>query len=176
MNFYSTYFILMLFNNFDHFYGACGVRTKRIWCKIRKIPDISIITDFVSIGGSTTIGGLAERGISAIVDLRDEDTDDPILIKKYSMHYLRIGIVDRGIPDETEAKEITNWIHEKINSGNKVFIHCNLGRGRAPTMACLYLISKGMTSKDAIYSIKKNRRYAYFNKKQLKFIQEFKIV
>ena len=169
-------FWFSLFNNFDHIYGACAVRIHRIYCKIRRIPDISIITDFISIGGSTTIEGLSKNGVSAIVDLRIEDDDDPIQIEKYSIDYLKIGIVDKGIPSEIQAKEVTNWIHKKINTGSKVFVHCNLGRGRAATMACLYLISKGMTVSDSISLVKKNRKYVYLNKKQSKFIQEFKIL
>lgn len=169
-----SFFYHVLFNNFDHLYGAYRVRIQRIYCKIRKKPDISTITNFISIGGSTTIEGLSKKGISAIVDLRNEDMDDPIQLEKYSIDYLRVGLMDRGIPTKTQTKEIMNWIHEKINRGNKVFIHCNLGRGRAPTMACLYLISEGMTSSDSISLVKKNRRYTYFNKRQLEFIREFK--
>lgn len=166
----------LLFNSFDHIYGAFKVRIYRNYCKIRKKPDISIITDSISIGGSATIEGLSKKGVSAIVDLRYEDIDDLIQLEKYSIDYLRVGIEDRGIPTETQAKEIVNWIDERINNGNKVFIHCNLGRGRAPTIACLYLISNGMTFRDSISLVKKNRTYTYFNKKQLKFIQEFKII
>ena len=165
-----------MFNSFDLIYGACKVRIHRSYCKIRKRPDISTITDSISIGGSTTIKGLVTKGVSAIVDLRYEDMDDPSQLKKYSIDYLRVGIEDRGIPTYTQAKEIVNWVDERIINGNKVFIHCNLGRGRAPTIACLYLISKGTTVRNSIFKVKKNRAYTYLNKKQLEFIQEFKKV
>lgn len=165
----------MLFSQLDHIYGALGIRIKKIFCRINKKPDISIIDNFISIGGSTTIKGLSKKGITAIVDLRNEDMDDPIHIQKYSMDYLRVGLIDRGIPTDIQAKEIIDWINEKIDRGNKIFVHCNLGRGRAAVIACIYLISKGMTYHDSIYFVKKHRKYVYLNKKQLNFIQEFKI-
>jgi len=48
-----------------------------------------------------------------------------------------------------------------------------LGRGRAPSMGALYLISQGMRSDKAIKNIKKIRKYSYFNKKQLRMIYDF---
>ena len=167
--------MLELFNQYVHIYGACGIRIKKIFCKISKKPDISIIDNFISIGGSTTIEGLSKNGITSIVDLRNEDMDNPIEIQTYSMDYLRVGLMDGGTPSEIQTKEIFVWINEKINRGNKIFVHCNLGRGRAAIIASIYLISKGMTYYDAISFVKKRRRYVYLNKKQLNFLKEFRI-
>jgi len=91
----------------------------------------------------------------------------------FSICYLNVPVLDRKTPNYFQIKEAITWIDYNISKNKKIFIHCNLGRGRAPTIVCLYLISKGMPANNAISMVKKNRRYTYFNKRQLNFIQEF---
>jgi len=40
-----------------------------------------------------------------------------------------------------------NFIDSQLQSGKKVFIHCNQGESRGPSIALLYLISKGYHEK-----------------------------
>lgn len=164
-----------MFTAFDHVNGAILVRFRRFFLKIINKPDISLINSNLYVGGASDIESLVKTGIRDILDLRYELQDDPEMLEKYAINYLRIRIHDRGIPNIEDTVNAINWIRDNINNNRKVFLHCNLGRGRAPLLAVIYLISEGMQHHDAIKLVKKNRVYTYFNKKQLQLIKEFNI-
>jgi len=162
-----------MFGTIDHVIGAARVRIRRFCLKAKNKPDISFLDSNLGVGGATNIEFLAKKNIQSILDLRDEAEDDPNELKKYNINYLRIKISDRSIPTLSNAKEGVDWITSNIEQKKKVFIHCNLGRGRGPLFAILYLISQGKDKDEAIKYVKKIRRDAFLNKKQLKLINEF---
>jgi len=162
-----------MFNKFDHASGAVRVRIRRFFLGIKKNPDISFLEENFGVGGACDIEGLAKSGIKSVLDLRDETEDNPSDITKYKINYLQIKIPDRSIPTLSDAKNGVEWIRSNIEQNNKVFVHCNLGRGRGPLFAVLYLISQGKDKDEAIRFVKKIRSYSYFNKNQLNLINEF---
>ena len=127
----------------------------------------------MGVGGASNIEGLVKTGINSILDLREETEDNPNDLKKYKLNYLRIKIPDGSIPSLSDAKNCIEWIKLNIEQNKRVFIHCNLGRGRAPLIGILYLISKGKDKEEAIKYVKQMRRYSFLNKNQLNFINEF---
>lgn len=157
-----------MFSKIDHVIGAILVRLRRRQLKSLRKPDLSLIIPNLYIGGSTEINLLSQNNISSILDLRKENKDNHNELKKFSIDYLQIKIPDRDIPNNDQINSAISWINSNLKNNRKVFVHCNLGRGRAPLIACLYLISKGMTYTEAITHVKKRRRYTYFNQKQLK--------
>ncbi len=161
---------LNMFQVISHIYGAIGVRVRRISLSKNGYPDLSFINENLAIGGVSNIESLSRSGIESILDLREESQDDPIELKKYSINYMRIGIKDRNAPTKNQTIQAVNWLKKNISEGKKVFLHCNLGRGRAPAIAVLYLISQGLSAEDAITTIKKVRKYSYFNRTQLNMI------
>ncbi len=162
-----------MFGTIDHVTGAARVRIRRFYLKAKNKPDISFLDSNLGVGGATNIEFLAKKNIQSILDLRDEAEDDPNELKKHNINYLRVKISDRSIPTLLNAKEGVDWITSNIKQKKKVFIHCNLGRGRGPLFAILYLIYQGKDKDEAIKYVKKIRRDAFLNKKQLKLINEF---
>jgi protein-tyrosine phosphatase len=162
-----------MFDTFDHLFGAATVRLHR--SMLGKKPDISFINQNLSVGGTSKIEYLAKEGIRAIVDMRAEDSDDPIEMDRFKMNYIRLSVPDRAVPDLNEVISTTKWIRKQCMQGSKVFIHCNLGRGRGPLMAVLYLISEGMKTDEAIQTVRKARPYCYFNSAQLQIIKKFSL-
>jgi len=162
-----------MFNFFDHAYGALSVRIHRYIKKNRHLADLTIINSNLFVGGTSDIQYIVKEGIHSILDLRKESCDDKYLIKKFSINYLQIKIKDREIPSIEETQNAINWIETQIMQKRKVFVHCNLGRGRGPLMIILYLISKGMDSKSAINNVKEKRSFTFLNEKQLNFIKKF---
>lgn len=162
-----------MFGTFDHLLGAATVRLHRKM--LGKRPDISFINQNLSVGGTSKIEYLAKEGIKAIVDMRAEASDDPIEINRFGMNYIRLSVPDRSVPDLNEVISTTKWIRKQRMQGTKVFIHCNLGRGRGPLMAVLYLISEGMGTGEAIQAVRKARPYCYFNPAQLQMIKKFSL-
>jgi len=162
-----------MFGTIDHVSGAIGVRVRRFYLGVRKKPDISYLDSNLGVGGVCKIEDLSKAGIQSILDLRQETEDNPHELEKYNIKYLQIKIPDRSIPTLSEIKNGTEWIALNIEQRKKVFVHCNLGRGRGPLLVILYLISKGQDKDEAIKYVKKIRRYSYLNKNQLKLIDEF---
>ena len=162
-----------MFSFFDHVYGGFSVRGHRYLKKLRNSADMSLINSNLAVGGTGNIKNITKKGMQSILDLRKESCDDKYMIKKYSIHYLRIMISDRGVPSIQETQNAIDWIETQIQQRRKVFVHCNLGRGRGPLLIVLYLISKGMNSKLAINIVKEKRSFTYLNKKQINFIREF---
>ena len=160
-----------MFSTFDHFLGAITVRFHRIL--LGKKPDMSLINQNLSVGGVSKIEYLAKEGIMAIVDMRAEAQDDPVEIKRFKINYVRLSVQDRGIPDLNEVLDMITWIRDQCKQGSKVFIHCNLGRGRGPLMTVLYLIAEGVKTDEAIQIVRKARPYCYFNPIQLQMIKKF---
>jgi len=162
-----------MFGIWNHLSGAISVRIKRWILNLKNLPDISFITNNVGVGGHCSIQRLSEIGVNAILDSRDEENDDPEQLSKYSMDYFRVKIKDKKTPTISEGVDASNWIKEKLNEEKKVFVHCNLGRGRGPLIVCLYLIYEGKGVRETIEIIKKHRKYTHFNQNQLKFIEQF---
>lgn len=162
-----------MFGIIDHIIGAILVRIRRKSLSIMRKPDVSFINNRLAIGGVCDLDILAENEFSCILDMREETSYDNQEISKYFIHYLHIPTADRYAPTLDQTYQAIRWIKNNLDNNKKIFIHCNLGRGRGPMMACLYLISNGVAFDEAIKSVKHSRRYTYFNSIQLQFLKEF---
>jgi len=162
-----------MFTFWDHLSGAITVRFHRFFLNLKKKPDATFIEPNLFVGGSCKISRLKKIGIQAILDLRNEDQNDKIEIKKHLINYLRLPIPNRGIPSLEDSIMATKWLQTQIENNKIVFIHCNLGRGRSPLMTIFYLISIGVGKADAINLIKDKRPFTFLNKKQMKMISQF---
>lgn len=164
---------MVTFGKIDHVYGALTVRLHRRYFKIKKIADLMFFLPDLAVGGVSELELIKKAGIDAILDMRHESMHDEQLLKKLNMQYLRLGVHDREVPSHEDVKNTINWIDEQRKQHRKILIHCNLGRGRGPLMAILYLISQGLDRHDSILKIKKIRKYTYLNKMQLNYIEKY---
>lgn len=162
-----------MFSIFDHLYGALTVRIHRYLNKKKNLADISLINSNLFVGGTNDIEIIAKNNIKAILDLRKESNHDEDRLKEFSMQHFKLSIPDRNSPTLEETQNAIKWIDLQIVQNRKVFVHCNLGRGRGPLMVILYLISKGMNPESAIDFVKKKRPFTFLNKKQVSFIKKF---
>jgi len=162
-----------MFSVLDHVCGAIDVRINRFFLKIFRKPDATLIKHNMFLGGVNDITILSKLGICGILDLREEIDDNLLELKKHSISFLNIKIKDRTCPSKKQSLQAIYHLNEMLKENKKIFVHCNLGRGRAPLILCLYLISTGMKSRDAILLIKSKRRYVFLNKIQLTFLENF---
>jgi protein-tyrosine phosphatase len=119
---------------------ATGVPIER-FSKIT--PELYVSGQYRSKGKAA----LTKRGITAVVNLRTEYDDAAAGIAPPT--YLRIKTVDNTPPTIEQLKQGVDFIHDEIERGGKVYIHCAAGVGRAPTLAAAYLISRGLTVQEA---------------------------
>lgn len=136
---------------------------------------LSKITPNVYVGGQHTPKGWAEmqrEGISAIVNMREAHKDDaPKGIA--SDHYLHLATVDNTPPSLDDLARGVAFITEQVAQGRKVYVHCGLGVGRAPSQVGAYLISTGMTTDEAIIWIKSVRPFIHLTRRQYQQLRAF---
>ncbi|MBO3801720.1 MAG: dual specificity protein phosphatase family protein [Thermoproteota archaeon] len=159
------------FSVLDLIYGAIMIRLERTIKKLKKEPDIVFLSDNLAIGGYTKYSLLVGK-VDCILDLRQEAPSLENFSKELGFDYLKLGIKDGGAPTLEQVKLAIRWIKGKLRNGKKVLIHCNLGRGRAPLIACIFLCSEGFPLKNCLNLIRAKRKYVYFNSKQLKILKE----
>jgi protein-tyrosine phosphatase len=134
----------------------------------------SEITPQLFVGGqywSHGVGNLAEREISAVVNMRMGSIYKSTSPKR--IKYLHLPTHDRHAPTIEHLKMGVSFIDKEIKNGGKVYIHCMWGEGRGPTMAIAYLIHGGLNLKDAIATVKKARPFIHPTFDQLQQLEKF---
>ena len=96
-------------------------------------------------------------GVSSIVNLRVESDDRARGI--VPQHYLWLPTIDHTSPTVEQLHRAVKFITERIDSGEKVYIHCAAGVGRAPLTAAAYLISQGYDVDSALDLIRSRRPF-----------------
>ena len=100
---------------------------------------------------------LARSGVTLIVNLRDEyDYGETDLWKKQYCYY---PIPEYSAPSTERMRGIVKDIVREVNGGGKVYIHCREGVGRAPLIACAYLIDGGVSASSAYETVKLARPF-----------------
>ena len=157
------------FQKHDLIIGAIGIRLMRKLKQRRNEADVVFIDKNLTFGGITKYEKLSKSGITAILDLREEEPDEKT--NRLNLKYLKIGIPDGSIPTSNQISKIIKWVKERRDNNDIVFIHCNLGRGRATLMTMSYLLDDGFDWESALKKIRK-RRFVYLNKKQFQFLEK----
>jgi protein-tyrosine phosphatase len=82
------------------------------------------------------------------------------LLKKYEEHNFqveRLPIMDQLVSSEEEMRQLISFIDEKLNSEEKIVLHCVGGLGRSGLVAASYLKFKGKPALESIESVRKVR-------------------
>lgn len=138
------------------------------------MPRYSEVTPELVVCGQHWPRGLATmqaRGITAVVNMRKEFDDASVGVE--TENYLHLPTTDNTAPTQEHLREGVEFIHSEIERGGKVYIHCGVGVGRAPTMAAAYLVSKGMTPDEAWEIIRKRRPFVWPNRRQIASVRKF---
>lgn len=158
-----------MFSKIDLLVGAIGIRFSRKLKKIRNQPDVVFVKENLAFGGFTPYEELQKLKINTIIDLRLETPLEKIENKIFEYH--KIGIVDGSVPTKVQIDQLHNIIRENESQGKTIFIHCNLGRGRATLTTLSYLLSDGLDWESALIKVRQ-RRFVYLNKKQFIFLKK----
>jgi predicted protein tyrosine phosphatase len=159
-----------------------GVKTTVIWAygrgiaKVTGIPPLrfSQVTEQLFVGPQYDDKGKAHleaHGITAGVNLRVEFDD-----AEYGLsltHYCHLPTIDDDAPTQDHLNQGVHFIRQRIEAGDKVYIHCAGGIGRAPTMAAAYLITTGASVNEALTAIRAVRPFISPTSPQIRALQEF---
>jgi protein tyrosine phosphatase (PTP) superfamily phosphohydrolase (DUF442 family) len=138
--------------------------------------NISWITNSLAIGGAyhpRDVKRLRAQGVDAIVDLREEACDDRELLARHGIELLHLPTPDMRAPSQAALDEGVAWISAKQARGNRVFIHCMHGAGRAPTLGAAVLVANGYRAIDAMRLIRARRWQTVPNAGQLDGLREY---
>lgn len=146
-------------------------------------PEFEQVTENIYVGTSMCcrehvdyhFAKLQELGITVDIDLRAEDHDSPSeeLVDRLDAH-LWLPINDTFPPSMWQAHAGVDLIKQTVAADKKVYVHCEYGHGRSPTLVALFFIrEQNMTAVEAVEFVKEKRSVFHPTEMQLKFLQEF---
>lgn len=91
---------------------------------------------------------LAAEGVTHVLDLREEASDDPEQMRSLGLTWRQVPIVDRAAPTRAQLDEINAWL-DQAEEQPVVYVHCEGGLGRSPTIAMALLMRRGFTRAEA---------------------------
>lgn len=112
---------------------------------------------------------LIKKGVSADISLEAERVDTPF----GADFFIWIPVIDGFPPTLEEIEFAVNVINKLTKMNKKIYIHCEYGHGRSPTLVAAYFISQGMNAKSAVEKIKKKRPSIKLVEPQLKALEEY---
>lgn len=136
---------------------------------------LSQVTPQLFLGGQHHRRGwraMQARGITAIVNLRETKFSDAAKGIGGERH-LHLATVDNTPPTVADLMRGAALIGDEIQRGGKVYIHCGVGVGRAPTMTAAFLMTTGLSAEEALRQIKKTRPFVHLTDEQRDALDEF---
>ncbi|KEQ11807.1 hypothetical protein GZ77_21990 [Endozoicomonas montiporae] len=120
-------------------------------------------------------GARAILTLMPIEDLHESDVADlPVEVEKAGMLWFHLPIVDDEGP---QAPFFSAWekvgkdVHQLLNSGQSIAIHCKGGSGRTGLMAGQIMLERGMPLKEVIELIQAQRPNAFTVAEQQEYIR-----
>lgn len=112
---------------------------------------------------------LRREGIEADISLEEERVDAPFGVALY----VWIPIKNHAAPTQEQLDFGVSVLEKLVAMGKKVYVHCQNGHGRTPTLVAAYLIKQGKGIDEAIAFIKSKRPAIHLEKVQKKSLVEF---
>ncbi|ADO75741.1 protein-tyrosine phosphatase family protein [Stigmatella aurantiaca] len=138
--------------------------------------NISQVEDWLWVGGSVARAqyrALADRGITAVIDLRAERCDDEVALAQLGIELLRLPVVDRYPPSVAQLWQGVEWALPRVLKGGRLYVHCEHGVGRGPLMGLAVMVARGWEAHEAYRKLRKARWQATLNDRQLEGLADF---
>ena len=126
---------------------------------------------------------LFDQGIHLVISLTPEDerstlgvADMPERIKTAGIDWIEAPVVNFGTPDQDQMAQFKTMItaaSSRLQSGQKVLIHCRGGTGRAGKAAAIILMGGGMSADLAISTLRDHRAGCVQTPEQEDFVRAY---
>ncbi|MGE3960949.1 MAG: dual specificity protein phosphatase family protein [Dehalococcoidia bacterium] len=116
---------------------------------------------------------LRRRGVTHIVDLREEGSDDADALAELGFRWRRIPVPDRHAPTDAQLAELIAWLDRDAdpNTDQALYIHCHAGLGRTPTVAMALLMQHDLKLGEAHRMVFAARPESAPTTRQLEWLQ-----
>lgn len=155
-----------------------GAQAYNWWARRNdSVPAIQKIDDDLFLAcrlTSSDLPSLQADGVNAILDATAEFSGLNISSDELNFNYLNVPILDHKSPHEEDLIHAVNWIRNQIKNGNKVVVHCALGRGRSVFIMAAFLVASGRAEnvEKALSRINSIRGTAKLNSFQYKLLSK----
>lgn len=137
---------------------------------------LSKIRPFLYLGGQHYPKGwqeMLDEGITGIINMRETHHDD-VKMGVGGEHHLHLATRDNTPVPIDYLQQAADFIAEEKKQGGKVYVHCGVGVGRAPSAVAAYLIKyENMSSTEAIKTIRAVRPFVHLTGTQRHAIEAF---
>ena len=95
-------------------------------------------------------------------EVRELDLDEqPVLCRHQGIEFLQFPITDRGVPaSDARLLELVSALHDRLQQGRSVAIHCRAGIGRTGLVAACLLHLLGVPGRDVFHLLSRSRGVA----------------
>lgn len=103
---------------------------------------------------------LASFDVTHVVDLRAEDIDDSERLGEAGIVWHHLPIEDRMAPTVDSLGSLLQWLNDARDSAGDrmtLYVHCQGGVGRTPTVATALLMATGFSLPDAMRLVRAAR-------------------
>jgi rhodanese-related sulfurtransferase len=125
------------------------------------VPNFHWLTDHIAFGGSFPSERAAElaeaHGITAVIDLREEECDDEAALHAAGIDLLHLPTPDMEPAQREQLDAGVSFVRDRLSSAGKVLIHCEHGIGRSGLLALCVLVDQGWQPLDALAHAKSRR-------------------
>jgi Dual specificity phosphatase, catalytic domain len=138
--------------------------------------NLSWITPNLALGGAIhtrDIPRLRQLGITAVVDCREEASDDELALARNGIDFLRLPTIDATSLSQDSLDRGVEWVRGQMMRGARIYIHCSHGVGRAPELGACVLFTEGHTAADALAIVRAKRWQASPNEEQVLGLLEY---
>ena len=138
------------------------------------VLEYNYITDGIYIGTNQCCRThfdevLQKEGITADISLEDTAVDSPFGVD----FYIWMPVVNHRPPKEDQFEFGVEALKRLVGMGKKIYVHCQNGHGRAPTLVSAYLVDKGMKPEEAEAFVKSKRPSIHLDDTQKDALKKF---